>query len=71
MRGYPAKGEERPIRENTGSRWIVCGRQARVRQFIEVSWFRGDDECAKVCKKHSRLPAQVLFDALLKELEKS
>jgi len=49
---YPRVEETRNHKAKTSLTCSVCEEQAVVRQFIQVSWFRGDDECVDLCKRH-------------------
>jgi len=50
------RGEKRKLSPRTTSKCVVCGEQAKFKQFIEVSWFRGDDEVVLVCNDHWKVP---------------
>ncbi len=43
-RSYPSLGEQRKHKAKTSLTCQLCDNQATRRQFIQVNWFRGDDE---------------------------
>lgn len=62
-RSIVKKQERRPAQHK--KRCIVCGDVARSEVWIEVNWFRGDDEGpVPSCKEHKH--AQVLLDTWAK-----
>lgn len=50
MRKYPREGEQDKLKPNTGLKCAKCGEQAKIRQWIQLSHFRGEDEYINLCK---------------------
>jgi hypothetical protein len=55
-RTYPRVGHERKLRPTQrpmcGAK--ICANVATLRFDIQVSWFRGDDECVNLCAEHAK-----------------
>ena len=70
MKNYPCIGSTiklkvpdlrrcgRSINEKQGKRCWICGEKATVRNDIQVSWFRGDDEVVYACEAHKKAVAK-------------
>lgn len=50
------RGEKRKHKANTTLKCKVCGEQAKFRQFVKISWFRGEDIFVDVCDDHWKAP---------------
>lgn len=51
---YPVFGDWRGMKKNTIAKCdaIGCDKLATKRQFVQISYMRGDDECMKCCDDH-------------------
>ena len=60
-RSYPRIGEQRKHKPKTSlvCEFKPCDNQATRRQFIQVTWFRGDDESVNLCKVHYKNATEV------------
>lgn len=60
---YPRLGTFWPANPNSQRICQVgdCGLRATAQQFIEWSWFRGDDEGIWVCHRHAHTEDEVIL----------
>jgi len=47
---------DRDGKKNYGKPCVICGKGTRGEKWIQVSYFRGEDELAKVCAEHWKEP---------------
>lgn len=70
MVDYPriVENGRRPNKERDGSKdygkpCVICGTGTVGSKWIQVSWFRGDDEEVRLCAEHYKLPAPDIIKA--------
>lgn len=60
-RKYPRLGtSHRHERSHKICRVIGCGDRAKTQQFVEYSWFRGDDEAVWICAMRNHTVEQII-----------
>lgn len=60
-RKYPRLGTSwRNEKGNKICRIVGCGAKARTQQWVEFSWFRGDDEPVWVCAKRNHTEQEII-----------
>lgn len=71
---YPKLGETRrkPNKDrdggkNYGKPCLICGVGTVGEKFVQVSWFRGEDETVRLCAEHWKSPKEVILNTFLME----
>lgn len=53
-------------KSNYGAPCVICGKGTIGEKWIQVNWFRGDDESARVCHEHWKTPESEIIEAAFK-----